>query len=126
MQQIYRALRTAFKALRRNLIRSVLTCMGIIVGISAVIAIMEIGQGASLAMQHSIAQLGANLLFVEPGAAQPGGISNGYGTALTLTDDDRRAIVEECTAVSDAAPGVFSRLQLVYGHRNWQPNDVCD
>ncbi len=124
MRLTYLALRSAFKALRRNVFRSLLTCLGIVVGISAVIAIMEIGQGASLAMQRNIAQLGANLLFIAPGTAQPGGISSGSGTALTLTAEDCEAVREECTAISDTAPGVGSRLQLVYGHKNWQPLDV--
>src|SRR5450755_3520954 len=115
MRLTYVALLIAVRALKRNLVRSLLTCLGIVVGIAAVIAIMEIGQGASLALQHNIAQLGSNLLFITPGTAQTGGISSGSGTALTLTAEDCRAILDECTAVADVAPGVGSRLQLVYG-----------
>jgi ABC-type antimicrobial peptide transport system permease subunit len=114
----------ALHALRRNVMRSVLTCLGIIIGVAAVIAMMEIGQGSSVAIQSSIAKLGANIVMVFPGEAQQGGVSFGTGSRITLTPEDCDAIIDECPAVRNASPGVRSRLQLVYGHKNWQPNNI--
>ena len=106
MHSIYRTLRTAIHALRRNIMRSVLTCLGIIIGISAVIAMMEIGQGSSVAIQRASPSLGANILLVLPGQAANGGISSVAGSVMTLTPEDCEAILKECPAVRDAAPEV--------------------
>jgi len=101
--------------------RSVLTCLGIVIGIAAVIAMMEIGQGTSQAIRQRIATLGASLLQVEPGASSSSGVHSGAGTTLTLTPEDCEAILRECSAVRLAAPGVDCRMQIVYGNRNWSP-----
>src|SRR6516164_6371913 len=85
MRAFYRTSRTALHALRRHVMRSVLTCIGIVIGIAAVIAMMEIGQGTSYAVQQTIASLGANQLLVEAGATSSSGIHSGAGTCLTLT-----------------------------------------
>jgi hypothetical protein len=85
MRSFFRTLRTALGALRRNLMRSMLTCLGIVIGIATVIAMMEIGQGTSHAIRQTIATLGANLLQVEPGASSSSGVHSGAGTCLTLT-----------------------------------------
>src|SRR6516165_10780610 len=121
MKSFYRVLRMALHALRRHVMRSVLTCLGIIIGIAAVIAMMEIGQGTSAAIQKTIASLGANQLLVEAGTTASAGVSYGAGTSLTLTPADCEAILRECPAVRYAAPGVDCRLQVVYGNRNWVP-----
>src|SRR6201995_2738804 len=99
-----RTIRTATIALRRNVMRSMLTCLGIIIGVAAVIAMMEIGNGSSNAIQKSIASMGANTLLVMPGTAASGGISWGSGSTMTLTPDDCDAVARECTAVRNAAP----------------------
>ena len=119
-----RTLRTAFRALRRNPMRAGLTALGIIIGVAAVIAMMEIGQGASAIIEKTIADMGANSIMVMPGAAASGGISFGGGSVLTLTPEDRDAIIRECPAVRDAAPIVRARCQVVYGNRNWVPNQI--
>jgi ABC-type antimicrobial peptide transport system permease subunit len=107
--------------LRRNLMRSVLTCIGLVIGIAAVIALMEIGQGTAESVQQTIATLGANFLQVEPGSSSSSGVHSGAGTCLTLTPEDCDAILRECTTVRWAAPGVDCRLQVVYHERNWPP-----
>jgi ABC-type antimicrobial peptide transport system permease subunit len=84
--------------------RSVLTTLGIIIGIAAVIAMMEIGNGVKLQMQKSMAALGANNLMVWPGSTRTGGVSSGSGGRVNLTDADCKAIVESCPAVKIAAP----------------------
>jgi ABC-type antimicrobial peptide transport system permease subunit len=117
----YRILRTALRALRRNVMRSLLTTLGIVIGIAAVIAMMEIGKGSSDAIQHTIATMGANTLLVMPGTAASGGVSFGAGSILTLTPQDAEAIQQECPAVRAVAPAVRVRTQVIYGDRNWVP-----
>lgn len=121
MRSFCRTLRTSLRALRRHLMRSMLTCLGIVIGIAAVIAMMEVGQGTSHALRQTIATLGANLLQVEPGSSSSSGVHSGAGTCLTLTPQDCDAILRECSAVRWAAPGVDCRMQIIYGNRNWQP-----
>jgi len=116
-----RTLETALTALRRNIMRAVLTTLGIVIGVAAVIAMMEIGNGSSSAIAHTIASMGANNLIIMPGTASSGGISFGAGSVTTLTPQDCEAILRECPAVRDAAPVVRARTQLVYANRNWVP-----
>ena len=121
MRSFFRTFRTALRGVQRNLMRSALTCLGIVIGIAAVIALMEFGQGTSHAVRQTIATLGANYLQVEPGSSSSSGVHSGAGTCLTLTPQDCEAILRECSAVRWAAPGVDCRMQIVYGNRNWQP-----
>jgi ABC-type antimicrobial peptide transport system permease subunit len=105
--------------------RSALTCLGIIIGVAAVIAMMEIGQGSSAAIQSSIVSMGANTLLVLPGAASNSGINWGSGSILTLTPFDCDAILRNCPAVKDACPIVRARAsQVVYGNHNCNPNTI--
>ena len=122
--KIHRTVRTAFLALQRNPMRAMLTTLGIVIGVAAVIAMMEIGNGSSSAIQKSIASMGANTVLILPGTAASGGISFGSGTAMTLTPQDYEAILRECPSVSSAAPVVRARTQVVYGSRNWVPNTI--
>jgi ABC-type antimicrobial peptide transport system permease subunit len=122
MRKLYRVFRMAFQALRRNVMRSVLTTLGIIIGVAAVIAMMEVGKGSSTAIQQTIASMGANNLLVQPGTASSGGVSFGSGSIVTLTPNDADAIIRECKpAVVAVAPVVRARAQVVYGNRNWVP-----
>jgi ABC-type antimicrobial peptide transport system permease subunit len=116
-----RTLRTAFRALRRNIMRSALTTLGIIIGVSAVIAMMEIGHGSSTAIQKTIASMGADNLVVQPGTAASGGVSFGAGSVMTLTAEDGDVIRRECPAIRAVAPIVRARTQVVFGNRNWVP-----
>ena len=114
-------MRTAFNGLRRNYLRAGLTPLGIIIGVAAVIAMMEIGRGSSSAIQQTISSMGANVLLVLPGTASSGGVSFGGGSAMTLTPQDADAIARECPDVRGAVPIVRARTQVVYGNRNWVP-----
>jgi macrolide transport system ATP-binding/permease protein len=114
-------LRTALHGLRRNVMRAALTTLGIIIGVAAVIAMMEIGRGSSTAIQKTIASMGANNLIVRAGTASSGGVSFGAGSIKTLTPMDAEAIVKECPAVRATAPIVRARTQVIYGNRNWVP-----
>jgi ABC-type antimicrobial peptide transport system permease subunit len=119
--KIYRTIRTALRALRRNPMRAMLTTLGIIIGVAAVIAMMEIGEGSSKAIERTISSMGANNLLIMPGTAASGGVSFGAGSVMTLTPQDCEAIVRECPAVRAAAPLVRARTQVIYGNRNWVP-----
>jgi ABC-type antimicrobial peptide transport system permease subunit len=118
---IWRILKTAEHALRRNFMRSMLTCLGIIIGIAAVIAMVELGQGSSYAIQQTIAKLGANKIQLDPDSSTLGGVSSGSGGQATLSPEDCDAIIRECDAVRWAAPSVDTWSQLVYGSQNWWP-----
>ncbi len=115
---------TAMNGLRRNVLRAALTTLGIVIGVAAVIAMMQIGRGSSTAIQKTIASMGATNLAIFPGTASSGGISFGAGSIMTLTPADSEAIAAECPAVRDAAPIVRARTQLVYGNRNWVPTFI--
>ena len=119
-----RTLKTAFRALRRNLMRAFLTTLGIVIGVGAVIAMMEIGHGSSTAIQKTVASMGAASLMVFPGQASSAGVSFGGGSNMTLTPQDAEAIARECPAVKAVAPLVRSRTQLVYGGKNWVPQNM--
>jgi ABC-type antimicrobial peptide transport system permease subunit len=120
----FRTLRTALKALLRNPLRAMLTTLGIVIGVAAVIAMMEIGAGSSAAIQKSIASMGANVLNISPGAASSGGVTFGSGSTTTLTPQDSEAILRDCPSVRDAAPLVHTRTQVIYGSRNWVPTFI--
>ncbi len=114
-------IRVAFRALIRNKMRAALTMLGIIIGVSAVIAMVSIGQGASASVQAQIESIGTNLLFVSAGAQNVGGVRSGTGDTgtNTLTVEDLDAIKREVPSVSMVTPSVNARSQLVAGNMNW-------
>ena len=121
MQHMAGTWQTALRAIRRNAVRSSLTALGIIIGIGAVIAMMEIGRGSEQAVQKAIASMGANTVLVVPGAASSGGVSFGLGSVQTLTPKDAQEIVRQCGSVRAASPIVLARTQVIYSNRNWVP-----
>jgi len=114
-------IRVAFRALIRNKMRAALTMLGIIIGVSAVIAMVSIGQGASASVQAQIESIGTNLLFVSAGAQNVGGVRSGTGDTgtNTMTVDDLDAIKREVPSVSMVTPNVNARSQMVAGNMNW-------
>ncbi len=124
MKKFTRTLRMALRALRRNIMRSALTTLGIIIGVAAVIAMTEIGQGTSSLVKRTIESMGANNLLIMPGTASSGGVSFGAGSIVTLTPQDADAIARDCPAVNSVAVVVRARTQVVYGNRNWVPNYI--
>ncbi|HEX7962479.1 MAG TPA: ABC transporter permease [Terriglobales bacterium] len=112
-------LKIAMRALARNKMRSVLTMLGIIIGVGAVIAMVGIGQGADQTVQQQIAAMGSNMLFVSSGSTNRGGLRMGWGNTKTLVMDDVAAILKECPAVAAAAPGTGTSAQVVFGNDNW-------
>ena len=114
-------IRVAFRALIRNKMRAALTMLGIIIGVSAVIAMVSIGQGASASVQAQIESIGTNLLFVSAGAQNVGGVRSGTGDSgtNTLTVEDLEAIKREVPSVSMVTPAINARSQMVAGNMNW-------
>ncbi len=114
-------IRVAFRALVRNKMRAALTMLGIIIGVSAVIAMVSIGQGAQASVQAQIEGIGTNLLFLSAGAQNVGGVRSGTGDSgtNTLTVEDLEAIRREVPSVSMVTPSINSRSQLVFGNANW-------
>lgn len=108
----------SFRSIQTNKLRSFLTMLGIIIGVSAVIAMVAIGEGASSNVTSQINGLGSNLLIVSPGQARQGQISLGAGSLNTLTLEDAKAI-EEIDSVSAVAPSVNSRAQSVWRNKNY-------
>ena len=119
MTTLLQSLLIAMRALRVNKMRALLTMLGIIIGIAAVIAMVAIGSGASKMISDQIASIGSNLLLVIPGSVTSGGLRSGSGGTPTLTYDDAKAIKTECPSVANVAPTVRGSAQIVYGNQNW-------
>src|SRR5437660_615650 len=100
--KIWAILKVALRALGRNKMRSALTMLGIIIGVGAVIAMVSIGQGAQSTIQAQIQSMGSNILQVEPGSRNMGGVHTGSGAAPTLIAPDVDAIVQEIPTVAAA------------------------
>jgi putative ABC transport system permease protein len=110
----------SIRALRRNTMRTVLTALGVIIGVGAVITMVGLGEGARAEVEAQVHRLGQNVILVFPGARSLGGVSIGGGSANTLTVEDARAIRDEIPEVIAASPEVRSQTPVVYGSRNWQ------
>ncbi|MCX6781204.1 MAG: ABC transporter permease [Candidatus Magasanikbacteria bacterium] len=107
-------LEETYAAVTVNMVRTGLTILGIVIGISSVIAMVSIGEGAKQSIQSSIQSIGSNLILVTPGAQRGAGVqvSAGRGSAQTLTQDDATAIKTEITAAAGVAPEATKRLQV--------------
>ena len=113
------AVRSAMRALSTNALRSLLTMLGIIIGVAAVITMIAIGTGAQQRVEEQIRALGSNLLLVMAGTVTQGGARLGAQTGLTLTEDDTKAIALEVPEVQAAAPSMRNTMQAVVGNVNW-------
>jgi putative ABC transport system permease protein len=110
--------RVAFKALGRNKMRTALTMLGMIIGVSAVITMVALGTGAQSSIESQIQAAGTNMIMVSAGNFMQGGVRMGQGNASTLTPEDAQAI-QQVTGVQYSAPGVNTRGQVVAGNMNW-------
>ena len=111
--------KVATLALIRNKMRSVLTMLGIVIGVASVISMLAIGTGAQQSVSASIASLGTNTLVISPGSVNSGGVRTGSGGRTTLTPADAQAMVSECNAVAVTTPMTQNGAQLVYQNQNW-------
>ncbi|CAM8658356.1 SalY ABC-type antimicrobial peptide transport system, permease component [Oxalobacteraceae bacterium] len=112
-------LRVALNALRVNLLRSVLTMLGIIIGVAAVITMLAVGSGAEARIKEQIKSLGSNLMIITAGARTANGARIGTGITPDLTEDDAAAISREVPEVEAVAPTYRGSAQVVFGNANW-------
>src|SRR5437016_4898736 len=112
-------IKIAFRALRRNQMRTVLTMLGIIIGVGAVIAMVALGRGAKEQVQARIAALGQNVILIFSGSINRGGVYSGFGGAGTLTVEDALAIEKEVPGVSAVSPEARFSGQIAAGNNNW-------
>jgi putative ABC transport system permease protein len=112
-------LRVAIRALLRNKMRSFLTTLGVIIGVSAVIAMVAIGEGAKARVADAFASMGSNILMVLSGSTSSGGARGGFGSLPTLTWDDLKAIRAESSAVRYATPQLRASASVIGEDQNW-------
>ncbi len=117
--KIFAVLRVAARALRRNILRTILTMLGMIIGVGAVIATVSLGNGAKAQVEAQIASLGRNVILIFSGSVNRGGIRSGFNAAGTLTVDDAAAIAREIPDVSIVSPEVRGGTQVAAGNQNW-------
>ncbi|MGZ3375044.1 MAG: ABC transporter permease [Phenylobacterium sp.] len=109
----------AAQALARNRMRSLLTALGVFIGVAALIAMVAVGDGASASVKAQLERLGTNMVVVQPGAVTAGGARAGFGSASTLTQDDAEALRREDNAVQEVGYLARQTGQVVYGDQNW-------
>jgi len=112
-------IRVALRAIMRNKLRSLLTVLGVVIGVCAVITMVNIGSGAQISIENAISGLGTNMLIIFPGSMTKGGMRTGFGTVTTLIDEDAQAIRDECPTVQLVSPIVNTAAQVVYQNQNW-------
>lgn len=110
----------ALTSLYANKMRSLLTMLGIIIGVGAVIALVSVGMGVRSNVTNSIASLGSNMLIVSPGSSNRGGVRGAAGSMQTLKYDDAKAIKDKIKNIDFVSPSVSSSYQVVYGNNNWK------
>ena len=115
---ILMTLRIALKALNRNKMRTVLTMLGMIIGVGAVITMVALGKGAQTTIEEQVKAAGTNLITINAGNFTQGGVRQGGGMSTTLTPEDAQAL-RALPGVQYLAPGVNSRAQVIAGNQNW-------
>jgi ABC-type antimicrobial peptide transport system permease subunit len=113
------ALRSALRALAANTLRSILTMLGIIIGVAAVITMIAVGRGATDRVQEQMKGLGSNIMLVMPGGVTQGGVRLGAQTGQGLSEDDAVAIARDVPEVQVAAPSMRTGAQVIAGNTNW-------
>src|SRR5205809_6115598 len=111
--------RLALKALLQNALRTALTMLGIVIGVGAVICVIAIGEGAQASVERAITNIGANMIWVEAGGVNRSGVRTGAFGTKTLTLGDYEAIKQQIPLVTNVTPQADTRVQLVWGNRNW-------
>jgi putative ABC transport system permease protein len=117
---IFQTVPSALAALRSNKFRSLLTTLGIIIGVAAVIAIVALGEGASASVSDRLSGLGVNVLTITPGSANSGGVRTGAGGVTSLKAADADAIASKIDGIAGISPVVGGGAQVVAGNQNWQ------
>jgi putative ABC transport system permease protein len=116
---LVQALLMALGSLRHNPLRSVLTMLGIVIGVASVVTVLAIGNGAQSQVDQQIRAIGSNVLMINPGAARQGGVRLKAGTRTTLTEGDVDAILQQVPQIRAAAGSIAGSGQVVHENRNW-------
>jgi putative ABC transport system permease protein len=119
MKRIWATIKIAVRALRRNMLRTLLTMLGMIIGVGAVIAMVGIGNGAKAQIEAQIASMGQNVVLVWSGSMTRSGVHTGWGGAGTLTIDDAESIQREIPGVTDISPEIQTSARVAAGNQNW-------
>lgn len=119
MFSLFKILQVALKSILRNRLRSFLTSLGIIIGVSAVVVMVAIGEGSGSRIKTQLEGMGTNILVVFPGSSRVGGVSRGAGTIYKFTLDDFEEIKDRATLLSAVSPVVYSNAQVIGGGNNW-------
>ena len=114
----------AIRAVKANKMRSILTSLGIIIGVSAVIIMLAIGNGAQITIQNEMKSMGTNLIMVRSGTSTSGGKRMGHGSQPTMKAADGNALQEKIDSISLAAPVLNDSGQIVYGNANWSTSII--
>jgi putative ABC transport system permease protein len=109
----------ALHALRLNPLRSILTMLGIVIGVASIVTVFAIGSGAQLRLQEQIRSIGANVLMINPGAVYQGGVRLKDGSKLTMTESDVQAILEQIPEIQAAAGSIAGTAQIIHESKNW-------
>ncbi len=122
--QVWQTALIALRALRRNKMRSMLTALGIIIGVASVVAMVAVGNGAQARITSQVSALGQNLLMVFAGSKKSGGVNSGLGSASAITLEDASAIQREVPDVAAVSPEVSLTAQAIANGRNWSTTVV--
>ena len=114
--------KVASSSILKNKLRTLLTMLGIVIGVGAVIVMVAVGNGAQTMIQSQINGLGTNLIMVMPGSTTPGGVNQGAGSYNRLTVEDAEKLKREGTLYSEVSPVVTTRTQVIAGGSNWRSN----
>jgi len=117
--KIVNLLRIAWKAIKRNKMRSFLTMLGIIIGVAAVIAMVAIGQGSRQSIQSQITAMGSNMITIRPSSNVMGGVRLDNTTVQALTEPDVIALQKQAEYINAVSPSISSRGQVINGPNNW-------
>lgn len=120
--KIINLIKLAIQSLLRNKFRSLLTMLGIIIGVASVIAMLAIGEGSKINIEENISNMGSNLIMVFPSNDKRGGVSLGSGDSKKLTIIDCEKIIKECPSIKSVSPLLQSNGQIISGSNNWPTN----
>ena len=112
--------KVATQSIRKNTMRALLTMLGIVIGVGAVIVMVAVGHGAQSRIEEQIQNLGTNMIVITPGSSAQGGVSQGAGTFNRLTTDDAELLKDQGTLLAAVSPVIFTRAQVIAGAGNWR------
>ncbi len=124
VRELLEHMRQGFRALAANKIRTLLSVLGILIGVAAVVAMLALGRGAQQAIEKQLSSLGSNLLVLRPGSVRVGGVAQQAGVTTRLTLEDVTEIKEHVPGVNEVSPNVSGRAQVTFANKNWNTQVV--